>query len=298
MKNFEFNFKIRTNEELIKRVTDNARAMLAKSYDDIASNTYSMHFYGSAILDSVDNNICLWRLNCYKRGDKLQLYFYTNLEGNILFDNSFFEEATTFSEECSLVDYDGSNWYIINLKKGEKMQIPKDRDCKLFKNFMYNSMAILDSNTKKWGSYSLDLNKRLCKKEIPFIWDYLALSREKDYVYAGVTDTYSYKPNYEYSSYNHMISDYDKIKTGRRLKIAKMLKKDAYDMEYFKNLEKNISEYEWRGMITRYLEYYDPYTNPGDQYFNENDIFCTNDNSIIPIERTNNFEKTFCKVIK
>ena len=230
MNNFDVEQKIRRNEQLVQKVSKCANDLLEKNYNNINSNTYCIHSYGSAILDSVDENICLWRLICYKRSERIQLYFYTNLEGEILFDNNFFEEATTFSNGSSLVDYGRNNWYIINLEKREKMQISNDMNCKLFQNFMHNSMAVLDCDIKKWGSYSLNPSERVWQREIPFIWDYLALSRDKDIVICGIADKYTCKSNYEYGPYSHMIPDYDKVSVVVRYKIARMLKKSALSL--------------------------------------------------------------------
>ncbi len=68
------------------------------------------------MLESVEENIALWRK--YKSGSSKSYYFFTDLEGKLLFDGKTFQYATPFSDSKACLKYD-KEWYVIDLVKKE-----------------------------------------------------------------------------------------------------------------------------------------------------------------------------------
>lgn len=238
-------------------------------------------------LDSVEENIALWRYtyNCIYDGSVRYVYFYTDLNGKPLFNGKLFSYATSFSKGKALVfDFDDTDYpYIIDIQSKELIIIPEDLGWRNISNFKNNRLSLEDSN-KKWGSLIINKDERIIEPEIPFIWDYLAASKEKDIVYPGKTFEYAVYPNYEPGPYGRMVEDKDKRVDYECIKLSRMTVTEALTPKRFKELESFITEMEWKKTdLTRYMPSF--LKNPGDEYFNESgtEILCSTDGNIVDL---------------
>lgn len=201
-------------------------------------------------------------------GKKSRFYFYSDLNGTLLFDGALFNYATPFSEKSAVVKDCSDKWYIINLNSRERILFPDEFSWQDFTDFRNSAFALCDSKSKKWGTYSIDYDTHLWQPDIPFVWDFLSLSRNPELVYAGVEELYNYYPNWESGPYNHMIPDrYDSVKMTV-YKVAQLQKAEAQDLTAFSELEKHIDNYFWSASArTHFISDID--SNAGDRYFHE-----------------------------
>ena len=171
-----------------------------------------------AKLISLEEDIALWKAIAYYGGGKTTRYFYTNLKGEILFDNEGFCYATPFSNSLAYVEkYKHENaygdsyifgpytfYYIIDLKKKELVYIPLQTE--KFSGFRNNNLGTLDNNTKCWGSYYYNREENTFELEIPFIWNALEPSRAKDVMYVGKALLHHTHNYHSYDNYDECTS--------------------------------------------------------------------------------------------
>lgn len=150
---------------------------------------YGFGYINNIFFEGVTENIVLWSVECcsYKYKNKY-MYVYTDIEGNILFDNLFFDFAILFSNRCAFVITDEYNPkiqnFVLDIERKQVITIPVK--FKSIGNIVDNNIPVLDSKTKKWGSYVLDLKSGKWSHKIPFIWDKLAFSRNKKMYMVGL----------------------------------------------------------------------------------------------------------------
>ncbi len=253
--------------------------------------------YEKIRLISVDENIALWSMPYYYRsqGHNYLFYFYSDLKGNILFDETLFAYATPFSSGCALVREDlRDEWYVINLNTKERVLKPANLGWGDLTDFRNNTLAICDGNNGKWGSYTIDFDEHLWQVDIPFIWDYLTLSRDPNLVYAGLDHYFIDHPNWEYGPYNHMIPDRYEVSWLHYYKVALLKREEAKNLDVFKELEKHIEHYFWaRGERTKYIP--EGKSNVGDGYFNEKTI---NTGQLVDVGSLSDYPKILSKIKK
>lgn len=278
-------WKIRVQEKE-KAVYLTARKLLENEAKKRISRLY-LGLGNKVYLDSVEENIVLWRYtyDCLHDGSTKYVFFYTDLDGEPLFNGKLFRYATPFSQGKALVfDFDSTGRpYIIDIQSKELIIIPKDLGWRSISNFKNNRLSLEDHN-KKWGSLIINKDERVIELEIPFIWDYLASSKEKDIVYPGKLFEYTVYPNYESGPYGHMVKDKDKSVDYECIKLSRMVVTEALTLKRFKELESFITEMEWRNAgLTRYM--FSFLENPGDEYFSESikENLCTTDGSIVDL---------------
>lgn len=136
-------------------------------------------------LVSVEENIILWK-------EKTDVYFYTDIKQNELFDGKRFALATPFSDCCALVKND--DWEIINIDEQERIILPRSLNFENIKGIRHNNISILDRHAKKWGSYYFDAKNHSFTQKIPFIWDALEFSRKEGIIYGGISKIYKSMP--------------------------------------------------------------------------------------------------------
>lgn len=170
-------------------------------------------------LCGVEENIALWNLYT----TDMQFYFYTNLQGKILFDGKCFPCASNFSEGCAWVKED--QWYIINLRKQELVEIPvEEMPWKNIRDIRHGNLAM--ANVKnKWGSYFYNQEENTFQEDVPFIWDALEFSRKKDRVYAGVLSS---------RRIINSLNEWGPEDLLLYLKMAKLSKTAVYNMEAYR----------------------------------------------------------------
>ncbi len=142
-------------------------------------------------LESVEENVALWSVGFTHSKDNTRdniFYFYTDLEGQLLFNGSTFSYATPFSQGISLV-IENNNYNFIDIKKEKIYCIDKEIEINQICNYKNGMVAVSDNNLR-WGAYKLNLKTKTLECVIPFIWAYLCISRKKDTVYAGIWDEY------------------------------------------------------------------------------------------------------------
>lgn len=192
-------------------------------------------------MEGVEENIALWQVTTksFRHGDKYT-YFYTDLNGNLLFGNSFFDYATPFSNGCALVQTQYYSpeikTFILDIKHHQVLSIPIDFNSA--NKMMHNSLPVLDNKSNKWGSYIVDTETGIWTYDIPFIWDCLALSRNKDNVYVGCSEDFCYSPNIDNTPYSHMIPDRDEVAIAKMYRVTgiPMTKQEAVNYDYFREL--------------------------------------------------------------
>lgn len=182
-------------------------------YDD--SNIY---------IASIREDIVYWKT--YPSGYTLvsPKYFYTDLEGKILFNESIFDYAAPFSNSCSLVKQ-GSDWYIIDLNLKEFVSLPNEITPYAASGFEMGNLIIFDKETGHWGSYYYNREDKTFQKDIPFIWDALKFAENKDFVYVGLSAIYK-TPLINEDYYRQHLKDekeYNKNMTKYYIEVRKAL---------------------------------------------------------------------------
>lgn len=140
-------------------------------------------YFRDIILESVEEDIALW-----KKGNHVYKdwhYFYTDLEGNLLFNDEIFKYATPFSNSRAFVN-NFRECLILDLERKEIISLPKELTFLNINNFRNDNLALFDRNSYSWGSVRYNPDEKSFKKDIPFIWDALEFSRLKDQVYVGI----------------------------------------------------------------------------------------------------------------
>ncbi|MDE6141669.1 MAG: hypothetical protein K2G03_03605 [Bacilli bacterium] len=169
-------------------------------------------------LISIKENIVLWG-TYYKYSLCPRLYFYTDIEGKLLFDGTIFQYATPFSDSCALVKQD-NDWYIIDLKIMEFVGLPNEILPYTANGFENGNLAIFDRKKEHWGSYYYSREDKTFKQDIPFIWDALEFLRKKEDVYVGIHDIYK-TPGINEDAYESYFK---------------------YEEEYYEDLKANLSK--------------------------------------------------------
>ncbi len=131
-------------------------------------------------LVSVEENIILWK----EKAREIDVYFYTDIRQDELFDGKRFTFATPFSDYCALVK--NSDWEIINILEKERIILPSNLNFESINGIRHNNISILDRYTKKWGGYYFDAKNHSFTQTIPFIWDTLEFSRKEGTIYSGI----------------------------------------------------------------------------------------------------------------
>lgn len=179
-------------------------------------------------LISIDNNIILWRVT--SRDLNLYNFFYTDINGNLLFNGTLFNYATSFSNSLAFIEL-GREYYIIDINNMLLVKIPNEIVWDNLNGFRNNNLAVFDKTSHHWGSYYYDEKEQSFKKDIPFIWDALEFSRNKDIVYVGIHEVSPYSDPYKQNR------NFDMFQTELfRIKTLEMNKKYVYDLERYKKL--------------------------------------------------------------
>ena len=192
----EWEVKLEGKQKLVKeKILQNLYLLDRQAKTSDERDKYFMKCYYirecGIYLESVEENVALWSVGFTNSQDKTRdniFYFYTDLEGQLLFNGLTFRYATPFSQGISLVN-ENNNYYFIDIKKEKIYCIDKEININQICNYKNGMVAILDNN-RRWGAYKLNLKTKTLEGVIPFIWAYLCISRKQDIVYAGIWDEY------------------------------------------------------------------------------------------------------------
>lgn len=237
-------------------------------------------------------------------------YIYTDLDGKILFSNNTFKYATPFQDSLAYVIMYDNKHYIIDIKTKELVEIPMiNKPWKNINGFRNGNLAVLDEKSKKWGSYFYDRNENIFHKDIPPIWNALEFSRDKDIVYAGISNVQQpCTSNYDVQTKWSEITNLELT-----ISAIKMLKDYAYDLKYYKYIidtykmaiaqdkiryiREKISMFKQKEETEKILS--TPY-NIADYYFDEkvNDARDNSTNSMVSDDESlGNYQKKLCKIV-
>lgn len=237
-------------------------------------------------------------------------YLYTDLDGNILFSKNTFKYATPFQDSLAYVIMHNNKHYIIDIKTKELVEIPMiNKPWKNINGFRNGNLAVLDEKSKKWGSYFYDRNENIFHKDIPPIWNALEFSRDKDIVYAGISNVQQpCTSNYDVQTKWSEITDLELT-----ISAISMLKDYAYDLKYYKYIidtykiaiaqdkiryiREKISMFKQNEETEKILS--TPY-NLSDYYFEEKVKYSRDNNVNLAIsddESLGNYQKKLCKII-
>ena len=134
------------------------------------------------LLCGVEEDIALWAFQI----DSVPVYFYTNLQGKLIFGDVCFFKASAFSKSCAWVKTMDKEWYIINREKKELIKIPYcDMPWQNIRDIRNGNLALLNEKNL-WGSYFYDQEEHIFQNDIPFIWNALEFSRKEKFAYAGI----------------------------------------------------------------------------------------------------------------
>lgn len=200
-----------------KRVTETKRKVLEQFYSMFPreqGKNLNVALYG------VEENIALWSLQMTENS----LYFYTDLQGKILFDNSFFPFASTFSDRVAWVKDFSGIWYIINLRKKELVEIPiEEMPWKNIRDIRHGNLAVLNKENQ-WGSYFYNQEENTFQQDVPFLWDALEFSRKENLAYVGMYSSRSIvNPLNEWAPENFQML----------IKVTPLLKNYLYDRKAY-----------------------------------------------------------------
>lgn len=269
---------------------------------------YDSSYYCDIFLESVEEDIALW-----KKGNgalKDYCYFYTDLEGNLLFNGEKFSYATPFSNLRACVN-NYREWLILDLERKEKVSFPDELEFVNINKFRNDGLVLFDKNSLHWGSIRYNPYEGTFEKDIPFIWDALEFSRLQGQVYVGI---HSVSPIRNNDPYFHWSDDFGSIFTIEVMRLpidlAKNLdcynhRKKAYTGAMYQNVIRYIEEEisnvipkENRNqIISNYLK---TAYNIGDYYFEEkyNEEANNNKGKIVDVENSNIYQKKLGKLIK
>lgn len=150
-----------------------------------ARQKYSSGYYRLSLV-SVEENIGLWKKRYFN--DDKEDYFYTDLEGNLLFDGRNFQYATPFYHSLACVNDRIDGWYLMDIRKKQLVSLPKEISFDNINGFRQENLALFDKEKRHWGSYCYTPESAEFREEIPFIWDNLEFSRDNGFVYTGLVD--------------------------------------------------------------------------------------------------------------
>lgn len=277
--------------------------VLIKSNELECDNLYYDYIY----LESVEEDIALWKKgNCVHKN---YCYFYTDLEGKLLFNGKTFKYATPFSNFRACVN-NYREWLVLDLENKEIIVFPKELIFENINIFRNDGLPLFDRDSLSWGSVRYNPNEKSFKKDIPFIWDTLEFSRVKDQVYVGKSDIYLSGDNHPYSHWN---DGFDTMFTLKTMKLPVDQVKDLSCYNYRKDfyigminqdviryIEEKISStvppYQRREMIEIYLK---TAYNISDYYFEEEykEEVNNNEGKIVDVGVINEYQKTLGKWI-
>ena len=175
--------------------------------NDVIKN-YKMKQKGKIELVSYEEDIALWKITNVEKGC---LYFYTDLNGNVLFDTDF-SYATPFSSGKACIFYE-RYFHILDLDKKEIISFPSELEkisnCysgttqfAQLNGMRHDNIAIFDEESFKWGGFKYNSSEKTFKQNIPYIWDTLEFSRLKDWAYVGLHTKSGIVDNYPYSHWS------------------------------------------------------------------------------------------------
>lgn len=262
---------------------------------------YDKLWYNKIFLESVEEDIALWKKGNIEHKDFC--YFYTDLEGNLLFNGNQFKYATPFSNSRACIN-NYREWLILDLEKKEVISFPNELTFGNINKFRNDGLALFNIISLKWGSIKYDSYEKTFKQDIPFIWDALEYSRIKDYVYVG---NHSVSPIRDSSPYSNWNDDCGKMFTISAMKLpfdkSKSLdyynsKREEYmcylsrnEIRYIQEkISSNISEAEEYQIIKDYLR---TAYNIGDYYFLEDykEEINSNKGKIVDVGNINVYQK-------
>jgi len=235
-------------QKLVDKVKGTCYTILFENRYQEFSDTFG-YFYHPKInpiqVEEVSENIALWSIVCsplyhnpFGNKDK-KMYFYTDVNGDLLFDNRFFDYATPFSDGCAFIQVKGfEDWkpvkksLILDVKRHQLLSVPID--FKAVDRVVNNNIPFLDTESKKWGSCVINPETGEWNYDIPFIWDGLSFSSTTDRVYVGIVKSFSYYPNWDNTPYCRMVPDWDKAESYHKYSITSMSKKYAYTLDSFR----------------------------------------------------------------
>lgn len=150
---------------------------------------------------SLSQKIGLWKMQLVS-GE--ELYFYTNIRGEILFGGECFSYATPFSNCCAIVGFGTSKFYILNIKRNELAEISNDKmEIQNVRGIKNRSITVLANGY--WGSYHFDEDENILQEEVPFIWDVLDFTEDGKNAYVGI---FSFKEIKDEQKDNWPMNDY------------------------------------------------------------------------------------------
>lgn len=252
-------------------------------------------------LCSVEEDIALW----YFQTSSGPVYFYTNLQGKLIFGEECFLKASSFSQSCAWVKTLENEWVIVDVNKKEWIKIPyEDMPWQNIRDIRNGNIALLNQSNL-WGSYFYNQEEHTFEKDIPFIWDALEFSRKESFIYAGAFSS---------RSVINPTNEWGPEKVFLQLKVSKFLKNHGYDMEvyrqflkeYFINPSIGIDIVESKVPISlqekEYLkeEFIKTAHNIADQYYEEKEdsLFNTNLGTIRSLENLKEYKRVLGKVKK
>lgn len=178
-------------------------------------------------LISVEENIALWAVKEYR--NQKRYYYYTDLQGTLLFNGECFFYATPFSDHKALVKIYRKP-LVLDLSHKELVEIPESISWESLNGFRNSNMVVFDEKEKQWGSYHYDDNEKGFLQDIPFIWDTLEFSRKQDQVYVG-------KSNVGVAMFGYDVqTKWDERDLELQIATLQLDKKYAYDLKRYKYL--------------------------------------------------------------
>lgn len=178
-------------------------------------------------LISVEENIALWAVKEYR--NQKRYYYYTDLQGTLLFNGECFFYATPFSDHKALVKIYREP-LVLDISHKELVEIPESISWESLNGFRNSNMVVFDEKEKQWGSYHYDDNEKGFLQDIPFIWDTLEFSRKQDQVYVG-------KSNVGVAMFGYDVqTKWDERDLELQIATLQLEKKYAYDLKRYKYL--------------------------------------------------------------
>lgn len=180
-------------------------------------------------LCNVSEDILLWQIEYEK---KIKLYFYTDRNYKLLFNEQVFTYASPFSKGCGLAktintktEKEETNVIDLNLRK--IVEVPtEEMDCLETYNIRNGNMAMYGNNGH-WGSYFYNEEENAFLEDIPFIWDALEFSKDGNNVVVGLR-------NYQSILNPDLENKWKPDKVEMKIKMMEALKEYAYDTTLYR----------------------------------------------------------------
>lgn len=294
---------MKTISEYNNQVEKLKNSLLSKSNELDCGNLYYFFIY----LESVEENIALWRKENIDHSNRC--YFYSDLNGNLLFNGKRFKYATPFSNLRACVN-DYKDWFILDIGMKEIVYFP---ECLIFESvnkLRDDKLSLFDASSFKWGGIEYNSLEKSFQQTIPFIWDVLEFSRLDNQVYVGIYDiTFIYDSNL-YFNWN------DDFKVRFNVPVMKLSIDDIKDVDYYnyikniddgfinedmiryikKDISSNVPHEKRKKMLQDYLR---TSYNVGDCYFGENCFEKVNNNTgkIVDIKDISGYQKKIGKIV-